>query len=46
MDIRKVIIVSALVAANVLVWHEVFGLGFLVALGLGIVVLLLFRRER
>ena len=45
MNIWKVIVISAAVSANVVVWYEVFGLRFLVALGLVIAVVVLIPRR-
>jgi hypothetical protein len=46
MNIQKVIIISAVVSANVAIWYEVFGIGFMVALGLGVLILVLFTKEK
>ncbi|MCQ9206840.1 MAG: hypothetical protein NG740_03035 [Omnitrophica bacterium] len=45
MNIAKVIVISAAVSANVVIWYEIFGVGFLVALGLAIAVVVLFSRR-
>ena len=45
MNIWKVIVISAAVSANVVIWYEIFGLGFMVALGLVIAVIVLIPRR-
>jgi len=46
MDIRKVLVFSALIAMNVLVWYEVFGVGFLVVLGVAVAMFALFGNKK
>lgn len=36
MDIWKIIIVSAAVSANMIIWHEIFGDKFLIIVAIGI----------
>ena len=42
MNVWKVIIISAAVSANMIIWHEVLGINYLLAIGGGILVLVLF----
>ena len=44
MNIWKIIIVSAVVSANIIIWYEVFGDKFLVMVAIGIIVLVLGSR--
>lgn len=37
MSISKTIVVSATVSANIIIWHEVFGVKFLVIVAIGII---------
>jgi len=46
MDIRKVLVFSTLIAMNVIVWYEAFGLGFLIALGAIIACVVAFSRGK
>lgn len=46
MSIGKTIIVSAAVSANMIIWHEVFGVKFLVIVGIGIMGLILISRTK
>ena len=46
MDMRKVLVFSALMAMNVIVWYEVFGVGFLIALGAIIACVVAFSRGK
>lgn len=47
MNVTKVVIFSALVSINVLIWYEVLGIGFLVLMGvlLGVLVVFIWRRR-
>ena len=44
--IYKIIIFSSLTAANIVVWYEIFGIKFLVILGLAVVVLVLLPSKK
>ena len=44
MNIWKIIIVSAVVSANIIIWYEIFGDKFLVMVAIGIIVLALGSR--
>ena len=46
MNIQKVIVISSIVSANVVVWYEVFGMSFLIVLGAIGVCLVVFLRGR
>lgn len=46
MDLRKVIIFSVLISANVVVWYEVFGIGFLCGVAIIIACIVLFPKRR
>ena len=46
MNIWKIIIVSAAVSANMIIWHEVFGDKFLVVVVVGIIALVLSSRTK
>ena len=46
MNIWKIIIISAIASANVVIWYEVFGPGFMVALGVAILAIVLCAKGR
>lgn len=45
MEVEKVIIFSVLVSANVVVWYEAFGIGFLCVMAIIIACMILFPRR-
>jgi len=46
MNIWKTIVISAAVSANMIIWHEVFGVEFLIVIAIGITGLALFSRTK
>ena len=46
MDIWKTIVVSAAVSANMIIWHEIFGIEFLIVVGIGVAGVVLFSRTK